>query len=322
MQNSLRMWNQNGNRKGGSVLQRIFVIISATVASIVWAGISVLVFFSDPDSASSALNADLYFKIVAATVPIGLFWVVAVLHNSLSTTKSELFAIQAEIASLRGSAVYGLQEDPVVHIGAEEVSDSTGYREPYPDYDDITPLPDSDDEISEIPESAKLEPRPPLPGSFEGLTTRTLIQALNFADDENDSERVDAIRKAMENSTVEELLLSAYSVLDYLADRGIDTDALIPSYSRHDIWRAHAETGNINRIGVLGQVGSDQDVENAATLAAKDVKFKNSTYDFLAKVHSFLASVLPSAGDDEIAELGATRTLRAYVLLGNATDGD
>ena len=322
MQNFLSHGDWNADRSGSSILQRIIVIIAATVASIVWAGIGVVVFFSDPDSASSFFNTDLYFKIVAISVPIGLFWVVTVLHNSLATTRSELFAIQAEIAGLRGNVIAEPAPYLTDEFDDEPANEAEPLEEPFPELDDISPLPDIDSPITEVPEVQKPGARPPLPTLFEGLTKRTLIHALNFADDENDKERVEAIEAAMTNANVAELLKSSYSVLDYLAERGIDTDDLLPSFSQHDIWRVHAASGNIDRIGVLGQLGSDQDVESAATLAAKDMDFKKSVQSFLVNVHTFLKSFLPSVEDNEIAALGKTRTIRAYVLLGNATGGD
>ncbi len=316
MRNFRNFAQLNASRSGKAALRRAGVTVVATVASIVWAWISVLVIFSDLESANSIVNSDVYFKTVSALVPIGLFCVIAVLYNSLATIKSELFALQSEMARLRSGKI------DETYYPTEEFDPEAEIEKESPNFEKITPLPDLEDYIEDNLEISEPEVKPPLPAEFSGLTTWTLIQALHFADDENDREHVEAVEAALNNEKAADLLQSAYSVLEYLAERGIDADKLATSFSKHEVWRDHAESGNINQIGVLGQVGSDQDVESVATLAVSDLDFKKFAFDFLALVHSFLKSFIPSTEDYEIAALGETRTIRAYVLLGNAADGN
>lgn len=145
-----------------------------------------------------------------------------------------------------------------------------------------------------------------------------VIAALQFPVDAEDRAGFRAMRRAMQNHRVAQLIVAAQDVLTLLSQDGIYMDDVIPDRARPDLWRSFA--GGM-RGPAVSDIGGIHDREWQETVTARmrvDAIFRDACHHFLRLFDHIFAEIEPEASDAELARLADTRSARAFMLLGRA----
>ena len=145
-----------------------------------------------------------------------------------------------------------------------------------------------------------------------------LIAALNFPDDEHDTEGFAALRRALRDRQARQLVQASQDVLTLLSQNGIYTDDLTPGPVPAEIWRRFARG---ERGGEVDKLGAIREPEGQITIAARmreDTIFRDAVHHFLRKFDQMLITFAEHATDTDLLALANTRTARAFMLLGRA----
>ncbi len=194
---------------------------------------------------------------------------------------------------------------------------------PPPDADTIPPL-----FLSQRSRRSALAPLPDQPSLALGPESRpepapvspeTLIRALNFPEDEHDSEGFDALRAALTQPRLAPLIRAAQDVLTRLAQEGIYMDDLRPERARAAFWRAFAQGARGPQIAPLGGIRDRSCLAITAGRMRADPEFRASAHLFLREFDQALSQVEPEADDTQIAALADTRSARAFMLIGRVS---
>jgi hypothetical protein len=156
------------------------------------------------------------------------------------------------------------------------------------------------------------ESRPP-------LSVADFISALHFPESPEDKAGFRALRLALEDRVVAKLIRAAQDVLTLLSQDGIYMDDLKPDLSRPDLWRRFAAGERGRSIAGLGGIRDRSSLALAAGRMKADPVFRDAAHHFLRAFDKTVAEFEPNASDAELAELGDTRTARAFMLLGRVT---
>jgi hypothetical protein len=153
----------------------------------------------------------------------------------------------------------------------------------------------------------------------EPISTPDLLRALNFPEDEADSDGFRALRAALRNRPTAGLVRSAQDVLTLLAEDGIYMDDLAPDRARPEVWRRFAQGERGKGVASLGGVRDRSCLALTTGRMRQDPVFRDTAHHFLRKFDKTFAEVEPALSDAEIAALSETRTARAFMLLGRVS---
>ncbi len=147
----------------------------------------------------------------------------------------------------------------------------------------------------------------------------TLIRALHFPADENDSDGFDALRRALTQPRLAILIRAAQDVLTRLAQEGIYMDDLRPDRARPDFWRAFARGARGPQIAPLGGIRDRSCLAITSGRMRADPAFRAAAHLFLREFDHILAQFESEADDAQITALAETRSARAFMLLGRVS---
>lgn len=159
----------------------------------------------------------------------------------------------------------------------------------------------------------------PRPADLPDIGHEDLIRALHFPEDEHDSEGFAALRRALGNHVTAELIRSAQAVLTGLALEGMYMDRLTPDPPRPDIWRAFARGERGPAIAAMGGLRDRSCLALSAARMRADHDFREAAHRFLRAFDRCLRAFEPQADDEQLARLAATRSARAFMLLGRVS---
>ncbi len=151
------------------------------------------------------------------------------------------------------------------------------------------------------------------------LDNKDMIRALNFPDTEKDEAGFAALRRALKDRQARQLVQASQDVLTLLSQDGIYMDDLRPDRARPEIWRRFAQG---ERGGVIAGMGGVRDRSSLALTAGRmreDTIFRDATHHFLRRFDQMLVAFEERASDEDLSDLGETRTARAFMLLGRVT---
>jgi len=151
------------------------------------------------------------------------------------------------------------------------------------------------------------------------IATPDLIKALNFPDDENDTEGFAALRRALRDRGARKLVQASQDVLTLLSQDGIYMDDLRPEPAGADLWRRFASGERGRTVGRLGGIKDQAYLSVISRRTREDAIFRDSVHHFLRRFDQLLVSFVETATDTDLLALGETRTARAFMLLGRAT---
>ena len=142
------------------------------------------------------------------------------------------------------------------------------------------------------------------------------IRALHFPENAEDQTGFNALRHALKDRQVSQLVQAAQDVLTLLSQDGIYMDDLRPDLARPEIWRMFAEGKRGREIASLGGVRDRSSLALAAGRMKQDPIFRDAVHHFLRRFDQSFVDFEKTASDADIAALGDTRTARAFMLLG------
>ncbi|WP_234416959.1 hypothetical protein [Loktanella sp. Alg231-35] len=146
-----------------------------------------------------------------------------------------------------------------------------------------------------------------------------LIQALNFPNDENDTEGFAALRRALRDRSARKLVQASQDVLTLLSQDGIYMDDLRPDPVEPALWRRFAKGERGQSVDRLGAIRHHDAQIAIAGRAREDTIFRDAVHHFLRCFDQMLITFEEHATDTDLLQMAETRTARAFMLLGRAT---
>jgi len=258
--------------------------------------------------------------LLALVVPLGLIVVCAVMALSLRTMRAEAQALHAERDALRG-ALTQLEADqtrsapPVAPRAAPERPAAPAPAPvpvplPAPAADTIPPDPPADSQ-ARLP----LDPdRAPAPH----LTLPDLIRALHFPETPQDRDGLVALSKALKDHRARLVVQAAQDMLTLLSQDGIYMDDLPPSPAPADLWRRFAEGDRAPEVMAIAAMHDPAAIARCRTRLQDNTVYRDAAHHFLRRFDQTLGDLVPRLNEDGIAALVATRSARAFTLVGRA----
>ena len=151
------------------------------------------------------------------------------------------------------------------------------------------------------------------------ITIPEFIRALNFPENEHDTDGFQMLRKALNDRSTQRLVRASQDVLTLLSQDGIYMDDLRPDRARPEVWRAFARGDRGRAIAGLGGVRDRSSLALAAGRMKQDTVFRDAVHHFLRGFDQTFMEFERYASDEDIIHLADTRTARAFMLLGRVT---
>lgn len=146
-----------------------------------------------------------------------------------------------------------------------------------------------------------------------------LARAINFADDEHDTETFEALEIVSNDKEIHNLLDLSMQMLQALANANISIELLPTNYAPPAEWRQSFPSENRQTLSNLGTVGNSdhhaivqQMFEQNASLVAVSDRFIDSTLELISKF-------VGEAEDQQIYDFANSRTIRVCTLIHSAT---
>jgi hypothetical protein len=306
--------------------QATIIDAGAVALSVLWlVMIGVFCLFIDMDAATPALGGLRAIMIfVAIIMPLGLIWVGALAARTLQTVQQEsrklqlaLEKMQPEPASKSTAANPSAVEKKLDEIAANQrktyskLTTFTSIRDAAP-----SPQPGQKSANNLPEEQPSLELGAPAESLSPPLGIADFIRAMNFPESPEDQDGFRALRRALSDRQVSQLIHAAQDILTLLSQDGIYMDDLHPDRAKPEIWRSFAQGERGRTMAALGGVRDPSTLALASGRMKQDAIFRDAVHHFLRKFDRIFAEFEANATDSEISNLADTRTARAFMLLG------
>jgi len=156
-------------------------------------------------------------------------------------------------------------------------------------------------------------------GTSGTVDANDLIRAINFPENAEDEEGFEALRRTLVDRKVATLIQAAQDVLTLLSQDGIYMDDLKPEPARPEIWRQFAGGQRGQSVAPLGGIHDRSSLALSTGRMKSDAIFRDASLHFLRRFDEVLTEVEPRMNDEQVARFAATRTARAFMLLGRVT---
>jgi hypothetical protein len=306
--------------------------------SVVWL-LGILLFFAfvSGDGAGTGARVDslrFVITLIAIFMPIALIWVAASAARSSRIIKEESARLQTAINAMRHtyieqqqSGVVGVKtsvENKLEEIVAAQrktdaalatftTSRSAPEQSVAKKLAKLVPQTQAPQEQASLPLGTPAETMAP------PLSAQDLIRALHFPETADDKEGFRALRRALQDRHVSQLVQAAQDVLTLLSQDGIYMDDLLPDRARPEVWRKFAQGLRGKPVATLGGIRDRSSIALAAGRMRQDNIFRDSVHHFLRNFDQVFSEFEATATDQEIIELTETRSARAFMLLGRVS---
>lgn len=296
--------------------------IAALVAIGLWLVLAGVYFLRGGDAEG---GTDFILVIMVVFLPAALIWVATMTARSARVMREESARLQAAIDAIRkayvAQAQTGRTEQPHPAVlkrlddlaaGQKLVLDrlrqqtQQNLADPAPQ-PGVAPVEDEQPTLSLGTPAEALQP--PLPNA-------DFIQALHFPETAEDAAGFAALRRALKDRNVAQLIQAAQDILTLLSQDGIYMDDLRPDLARPEVWRAFANGTRGRTIAALGGVRDRTSLALAAGRMKQDPIFRDAAHHFLRRFDKSFSAFEKTASDTEITAFAGTRTARAFMLLG------
>ena len=311
--------------------------VSAVALSLVWAAL-ILGYLMLSAPGDDAQTAGLVMTVLMVFLPLALIWGAVITLRSVRELRAEAARLQATVEAMRTSYVQAQSQLPTPGPGKsaferkiDEIAAVTRQAETvlatFTSRRDVAlSMPSADrkvalfrpapDPMAEQPTLALGTPaddlRPP-------LSVRDFIRALQFPETPDDKDGFRALRLALEDRVVAKLIRAAQDVLTLLSQDGIYMDDLTPEQARPDLWRRFSSGERGRSMAGLGGIRDRSALTLTAARMKADPVFRDAAHHFLRHFDKTFSDFEPTATDSELADLGNTRTARAFMLFGRVT---
>lgn len=309
--------------------------IAGVALSLIWVGF-ILAYVLIVPPGNDARTFGLVMTLLMVFLPVALVWVVVITLRSVRELRNEAARLQASVDAMRTSYVQTQGQQPsglkpsverkIDEIAAVSKQAETVLATFTSRRDASLSVPSADRKMA----LAKPQPEPaaeqaalalgtPPEDARPPISVADFIRALNFPESPDDKDGFRALRLALEDRAVAKLIRAAQDVLTLLSQDGIYMDDLKPDLSRPDLWRRFASGERGRSIAGLGGIRDRSSLALSAGRMKTDPVFRDAAHHFLRAFDKTVAAFEPDATDAELAELGDTRTARAFMLLGRVT---
>ncbi len=297
----------------------------ALVASLLWAIISLAYGYGYGSAGIGRGYIGTMLFIVTFAVPIALFWIIARLSQQSSPTPPQPISSADDIDTMLRAALTPIEprfdrfDKALAEVSKQTLSIAesmsvitlrlnanrfvTAARIEPP----IAPEPQAEQEqlplVSTQPQSAI------------GPTIADIIRAANFPNNDNDFETVNAIKQALKNRNMAQLLQAAEDILNLLAQDGIYMDDLHVAPLSAAQWRGFATGKRGADVASVGAIHDQAALTKTRARSRKDQVYRDTALHFQRKFDVILGDFARHATDTEILALANTRTGRAFMLM-------
>lgn len=272
--------------------------------------------------------------LLAVFLPVALIWVAAGAARAQRDLRADLDLLAQAQDSLRQQQMAQAAQSPqhAVPVQATPVATVTPENTVPPDVPAAIAEPvtrfTSRREVSRMivprqaPKARQDQPVP-APAPVTDLHSATLdhpdlVKALNFPDDENDTEGFAALRRALRDRDARQLVQASQDVLTLLSQDGIYMDDLRPDPVPTELWRRFANGERGAEMDALGAIKHPDALHAITGRMREDTIFRDAVHHFLRRFDQMLVSFAAHASDADLLALAETRTARAFMLLGRA----
>ena len=280
-------------------------IAAAILASVLWAGLCVLTFEPEIFGLEQFLNRELFTNIVIFAAPLLIIWSLAFTAQVKNSGDDGLWNLQNQIQNLRGLlSSYNKQLGQLSRPeGAEPGSGD--------------PAPAEKPAAEKEPEKAQTEEPEEPPKQIRPLQVSrdVLVRAVNFAEDENDTEAFDALDEAAKDPEIDELLGLAIQLLQAMAESDLEIDLLPTDFRQPVEWRKVFPVKDRRQLALLGSVGSASHHSTVKNMLAADPELLKAAESFMDRALSLADRFMAEASDRQILAFANTRTMRACILI-------
>ncbi len=299
----------------------------ALVASLLWAIISLGYGFGYGGAGIGRGYVGTMLFFITLVAPITLFWVIALLVTQKTPPAAMQHVSNAdEIDTMLRNALtpIGPRFDAFDKSQAELVKQMRSVTESMAviairlNANRLTPpvqsAPPPDEPVSR-PEQDQLPLLPAQSQSAIGPTIADIIRAANFPNSDNDFETVNAIKQALKNRNMAQLLQAAEDILNLLAQDGIYMDDLHVAPLSASQWRAFAQGKRGAEVASVGAIHDQAALTKTRARSRKDQVYRDTALHFQRRFDVILGDFARHASDAEILSLANTRTGRAFMLM-------
>lgn len=297
----------------GSVYRNAIVSVLALILCVAWAGFAAFILFV-PAGGRAIPEPDIIINAFVVVGPVILIWLLAALYRLSRNTKEDIWALHAEIGALRadpapGTYADGYSETPSqdIHGDAWEQDEPEQTRDPMPEAPDSGTDADEDD-VADPAAAQEAEAALPL---------STVIRALSFANDDDDTEGFEAVDRAMNDERIAGILDASQRVLHRLAEIDIFMDNLTPGIAAPEVWRMHAASAGDSEVSALGGIAETHVFDQVARLLEQDPEFREQASLMVRHINEQMHHIIGTADDEQILQFARSRTMLAFILLRN-----
>lgn len=296
--------------------------VVAAVCCVVWVGL--VVWLALGVEAEGPLLA-----VVAALVPVLIVGGGAVFLSRLQTLGAETERLQSAVDALRQAYLAQVQAqgtgarsaveaklDEIARVSRKTQTTLAMFTSIRQAAEQPAPSPMAPVAEGEQPDLALMPPPPP---PLQDLSVADFVRALNFPETTEDREGFAALRRALADRRVVQIVQASQDVLTLLSQDGIYMDDLAPDRARPELWRRFARGERGRAVADLGGIRDRSSLALTTARMRADTIFRDAVHHFLRKFDHTLAEFEKVATDQDLADLAETRTARAFMLLGRAT---
>lgn len=305
------------------------------IVSLVWVVLVFIYFTFSGERLSIAFDTSIIglLTMLSVILPVVLIWTVALTAGTAKKLKTEAKALRKEMASvaenlrisserlpreqsdivgqLKLIAEMTMQNDK--HL--KEIATNGVNQAPQIDVVDLNrtvfgdfQTPDQETQIT-LPLAGVMQPALP------PMSVNDFISALNFPDDAKDKDGFRALRRAMEERKLRNLLESSQSVMSLLTKDGIFMDDLNPDRPVSGAWRKFAEGVRGSEVASVGGVLDKAVLGISRARMKSDPDFRQQVLHFLQQFDQVLVEYEPRLQNHEITDLADTRTARCFMVM-------
>lgn len=316
---------------------RIGVTLAGLAAAALWCGLYLFVLAPAPAGALALVGQVFYFLL-----PLALIGMATMLAHRVQELAAEAAALRKELSGLRVESLRAGTETRPARVSP--APPPAAAAEEAPMAVDARPLPAGDAATAPVappqrpaaraaaPADNGAAPRPapdaasaarPAPAPAAGetgedLSLPDLIRALHFPETPEDVAGFRALQRALRHHKAGQVVQAAQDMLTLLSQDGLYMDDLAVEPAAPAIWRQLAAGDRPAAAAALASAGSDAAVRACAEKLRGNTVYRDTAQHFLRRFDRMLADMVPEISDEAVEALAATRSARAFLLVGSA----
>jgi hypothetical protein len=146
-----------------------------------------------------------------------------------------------------------------------------------------------------------------------------IIRALDFPRDADDQRGFDAVRSAIRDPQVAQLLQAAEDVLTILAADGLHMEDFAPEHASLGAWRSYGDGTRGKAVAAIGGITDEAALERTRDRLRADPIFRDAGLVFVRRWNGLVTRILAEMGEDPaLRDAADSRSGRAFMLVARA----